>query len=152
MSGIVASGKDLVAMLRDGMLLLIAVLLIGWPQTINSILVEAGFEEGSFAGVKWKAKLTQSDKILLRAQSTIADVREQNEKLSKALSGVKSQIASAEVKEDIAKLDQLNTRLAESSAKVQAAVETTTSGERTSDSKSTSFNGDCRYLGSSLWR
>lgn len=127
LSGFVATGKDLVAMLRDGMLLLIAVLLIGWPQTINSILVEAGFEEGSFAGVKWKAKLTQSDETLLKAQATIADLREQNEKLNKALSEVKSQIASAEVKEDIAKLDQLNVRLTASSAKVQAAVETTTS-------------------------
>jgi hypothetical protein len=30
-SGLVATGKDLIAMLRDAMLLLIAVLLIGWP-------------------------------------------------------------------------------------------------------------------------
>lgn len=51
LSGIVATGKDLIAMLQDGMLLVIAVLLIGWPQTINSILVEAGFEEGSFVRV-----------------------------------------------------------------------------------------------------
>lgn len=122
-----ATGKDLVAMLRDGMLLLIAVLLIGWPQTINSILVEAGFEEGSFAGLKWKAKLTKSDATLLKALDTIADLREQNENLNNALLEVKSHVPSAEVRAYIAKLDQLNTRLAESSAKVQAAVETTTS-------------------------
>lgn len=127
LSGIVATGKDLVAMLRDGMLLLLAVLLIGWPQTINSILVEAGFEEGSFAGMKWKAKLTQSDETLLKAQAAIADLREQNSKLNNALAEVQSQIASPKVKADIAELSQLNTRVAESSAKVQAAVESTTS-------------------------
>ena len=82
LSVIATTGKDLVAMLRDAMLLLIAVLLIGWPQTINNILVEAGFEEGSFAGLKWKAKLTQSDETLLKAQATIADLIEQNEKLN----------------------------------------------------------------------
>ncbi len=65
LSEIVATGKDLVAMLRDALQLLMAVLLIGWPQTINNILVEAGFEEGSFAGVKWKAKLTKSDSASL---------------------------------------------------------------------------------------
>ena len=109
------------------MLLFMAVLLIGWPQTINSILVEAGFEEGSFAGMNWKAKLTQSDDTLLKAQATIADLREQNEKLNSALSEVKSQIASPEIKANIAKLEQLNMHLAASSARVQAAVETTAS-------------------------
>lgn len=127
LSGIVATGKDFIAMLRDGMLLLIAILLIGWPQTINSILVEAGFEEGSFAGVKWKAKLTQSDTILLKAQATIADLKEQNENLNNALLALKSQVHSPEIKADIAKLNQLNARLVESSDKVQSDVKTTTS-------------------------
>jgi hypothetical protein len=40
LSGLVAIGKDLVAMLRDTMLLLLAILLMGWPQAINSILVD----------------------------------------------------------------------------------------------------------------
>lgn len=127
LSGLVATGKDFVAMLRDAVLLLLAILLIGWPQTINSILVDAGFEEGSFAGMKWKAKLTQSDDTLLRAQATIADLKDQNDKLNKALSEVKSLVGSAEVKANIAQLEQLNTQLVASSAKVQAAVETTAS-------------------------
>jgi hypothetical protein len=126
-SGLVATGKDLIAMLRDAMLLLIAVLLLAWPQTINSILVAAGFEEGSFAGVKWKAKLTQSDDTLLKAQSTIADLTDQNSKLSAALSDLKAQVTGTETKAKIGKLEQLNTQLAANSARVQAAVETTTS-------------------------
>lgn len=126
-SGVVSTGKDLIAMLRDGMLLFIVFLLLLWPQKVNMILVDAGFEEGSFAGLKWKAKLKESDSTLLEAQATIADLREQNENLSKALMDVEADIPSEEVRADIAKLDQLNTRLAASSARVQAAVKTTTS-------------------------
>ena len=79
------------------MLLLIAVLLIGWPHVVNSILVDAGFEEGSFAGLKWKAKLTQSDDTLLKAQSTIADLTDHSN-LSAAISDLKAQITGTETK------------------------------------------------------
>jgi hypothetical protein len=127
LSGFLAAGKDLVALLRDALLLLIAVLLIGWPQTINNILVGAGFEEGSFAGLKWKAKLSQSDETLLKAQASIADLKEQNDQLNKALAQAKPQIDIPEIKANIARLDQLNTRLAASSARVQASVENVTS-------------------------
>jgi hypothetical protein len=141
LSVIATTGKDLVAMLRDAMLLLIAILLIGWPQTINNILVEAGFEEGSFAGLKWKAKLTQSDETLLKAQATIADLIDQNEKLNSALSEVNSRADSAEVKENIAKLNKLNTYLTASSARVQAAAEKTTSANATLIQKAQSATG-----------
>src|SRR6266568_1641393 len=83
------TGKDVVTLLRDAMLLLMAVLLVKWPGTFNNILVNAGFEEGSFAGLKWKKKLSQSDTELVSAQSTIADLKVQNEKLTKALADAK---------------------------------------------------------------
>jgi len=126
-SEFVNTGKDLVAMMRDFILLLLAVLLLAWPQAINSILVEAGFEEGSFAGLKWKAKFSESDAALLTAQATIDDLREQNEKLNNALSDVKNLITNPKKKEEIASLEQLNIRISENSQKVQAAVNTTTS-------------------------
>ncbi|MCG8343847.1 MAG: hypothetical protein MI685_01650 [Chlorobiales bacterium] len=127
MSKIVATGKDLIAMLRDGTLLLFALLLIGCPQQINKILEEAGFEEGSFAGMKWKSKLAQSDEALLEAQATITDLKEQNTRLSKTLAGVRSQVTSTKDKQNIAELSKLNNRIAETSAKVQAVVTSTTS-------------------------
>lgn len=47
---IIALGKDLVALLRDGALFLLAVLLIAFPTQFNTILVNAGFEEGRIVG------------------------------------------------------------------------------------------------------
>jgi len=89
--------------------------------------MKAGFEEGSFAGLKWKAKFSESDAALLTAQATIADLREQNEKLNNALAEVKTQIASPQVREEIADLEQLNTKISENSQRVQAAVKMTIS-------------------------
>ena len=49
--------KNLFALLRDIALAALAVLLLVFPTTFNDRLTQAGFEEGSFAGLKWKAKL-----------------------------------------------------------------------------------------------
>jgi len=86
LAGLIATGKDLVALLRDALLLLLGMLLLLWPASINSMLVAAGFEEGSFAGLQWKARLTQSDGSLVKAQALIADLKDQNLRLGQALS------------------------------------------------------------------
>lgn len=123
MSGLSATGKDLVAMLRDGLLLVMAVLLLSVPETFNAILARAGFEEGSFAGIKWRKQLTESDDALLKAQATIADLKDQNDKLSKALSDTKAQVTSPDTKEYIAQLEQMNARVATASEDTQATVQ-----------------------------
>ena len=59
-SGAIAVWKDLVSLLRDSGLLLLVVLLVAFPTTLNSVLVKAGFEEGSFVGFKWKSIVNMS--------------------------------------------------------------------------------------------
>jgi hypothetical protein len=73
-------------------------------------------------GLEWEANLTKSDDTLIKAQSIISDLKDQNDKLNKALSEVKSHIDNAEVKANIAKLEQLNTQLIASTEKVQVSV------------------------------
>ena len=121
-SAIVALGKDLVAMLRDGVLLLLAILLLVWPQAINNVLVAAGFEEGSFAGLKWKARLSGADAALVKAQTAIADLKEQNDKLSQTLAEVQSGLSDPKLKADITAVGRSNSEVAESAATAQASV------------------------------
>jgi hypothetical protein len=122
-SGWVATGQDLVAMLRDAALLLMAILLIGWPNTINQILSDAGFEEGSIAGLKWKKHLEQSDDSLVKAKSIIADLRHQNDTLSKVISDLKNYTSNTELKEKIKNIEQLNTQVVASVDKAKSSVE-----------------------------
>jgi hypothetical protein len=73
----VTVAKDITATARDAALLLLGLLLIAFPSTFNGILVSAGFEEGSIAGMKWKSKLQSSDQALKVATSKIAELRKQ---------------------------------------------------------------------------
>lgn len=120
LAGLIATGKDLVALLRDALLLLLGMLLILWPAAINGMLVAAGFEEGSFAGLQWKAKLTQSDGSLVKAQALIADLKDQNERLNQALSQARAQGASPTP--DGASLERINQTLAAKTERVQSAL------------------------------
>ncbi len=124
-SDLVAVGKDLVALLRDSALLLLAVLLIALPATFNDILQKAGFEEGSVVGFKWKTKLVESDAALKEAQATITNYKEQNEQLTKALAEAQKQSNSASLKEHLAKLTENNTQLNIASSSVAASLEAT---------------------------
>jgi len=54
-------------------------------QEVQRHPCERRFEEGSFAGLKWKKKLSRADTELVNAPSKIAGVRMQNDKLAKAL-------------------------------------------------------------------
>jgi len=83
-SRFIAVGKDLVSLLRDAALFLLAVLLVAFPIQFNSILVDAGFEEGSLVGFKWKSKLVESNRPLQDAQATISDLQTKNDDLRPA--------------------------------------------------------------------
>jgi hypothetical protein len=89
-SAVVSLGKDAVALLRDGALFVLAALLIVFPNTFNAILVNAGFEEGSVVGFKWKSKLVESDRTLQKAKATIDELQGKNDQLVAALAEAKS--------------------------------------------------------------
>jgi hypothetical protein len=117
--------KDLVTLLRDGLLLLIGVLLVLWPSQFSELLVRAGFEEGSVVGFKWKGKLVDTDQALKEANATITDLRTQNEKLAKELSTAQPKSDDPAAKERIAKLQQDNRKLNEAANQVESKAQVT---------------------------
>jgi hypothetical protein len=118
-------GKDSVALLRDGSLFVLVLLLLFFPSTFNSLLSNAGFEEGSFVGFKWKPKLLDSDKALKEAQGLITDLKEQNDKLSKALGDAQGKINDPALNEQYAKLEESNKQLNIASSQVEQSVAST---------------------------
>jgi hypothetical protein len=118
-------GKDLVALLRDLALFVLALLLLVFPSTFNNVLSSAGFEEGSFVGFKWKPKLLDSDAALKEAQALITDLRDQNGKMAKALNEVQNKTNDPALKEQLAKLEEANKQLSAASTKVENSVATT---------------------------
>lgn len=117
--------KDLVALVRDTFLLALVVLLLAFPTTFNSLLVSAGFEEGSIVGFKWKAKLVESDQALKEAQANITDLTTQNEKLSKALADAQAKSNDPSEKLLLTEIEEENKKIKLASAKVEANVQVT---------------------------
>lgn len=95
----IAIGKDLFALLRDSSLFLLALLLIFFPVKLNSVLTNAGFEEGSIVGFKWKKQLVDTDDALKSAKATIEALQEQLKQANDALANVVVAVPSGELKQ-----------------------------------------------------
>ena len=122
---LIASGKDLVALLRDSALFILALLLLVFPASFNTLLTKAGFEEGSLVGFKWKSKLVESDAALKEARAAITDLKGQLDKTSQALADAQTKLNEPDLKEKLAKLQEENKQLNASSSKVESSVSNT---------------------------
>lgn len=122
-AGLVGLAKDLVAVLRDGSLFLLALLLIVFPTHFNTILVNAGFEEGSVVGFKWKSKLRDSNEALEQAQAALTQLQAKNDELVAALrdAGQAGQ-GDAKLAERLQVLERENEALKSSSVSAQTRV------------------------------
>src|SRR6266700_4918387 len=124
-AGLVSLGKNLLALLRDAALFVLALLLLVFPTSFNTVLTNAGFEEGSLAGFKWRGKLVASDSALKDAQATITKLKEQVDKSSQALHNAEAKVNDPVVKAELNKTEMENKQLDTASSKVQESVNTT---------------------------
>jgi hypothetical protein len=118
-------GKDLVALLRDTALFILAMLLVIYPESVNRILVKAGFQEGSLAGFTWKSNLLDSNSSLEEAQATLSTLRAENKKLLDALAEANGKLVDPALQARVADLTKQNVALMTSTAKVQDSVSAT---------------------------
>ena len=118
----ISIGKDLISLLRDGALFLLAVLLVAFPVKLNSMLVDAGFKEGSVAGFKWQSSLVNSNQALEEAQAKITELQKENNNQVKALAEARALLTDPALKQRIAKLEKDNVSQKESTGLVQDSV------------------------------
>jgi hypothetical protein len=118
----VAIAKDVFALLRDFALFSVAILLLVFPATFNSVLTNAGFEEGSFAGLKWKRQFYDTDTALRTAQDTITSLQAQNWELLKAIAESKAGTPDLKRQDELAKLQSASRATTEAAKQVQASV------------------------------
>jgi len=112
-------------LLRDSTLFLLLILLIVFPATFNSVLVSAGFQEGSIAGFKWSKEYIDSNDKLETAQVTITGLQEQNNQLVDALDAANSKLQDSDLKSKIENLAIENQVLKDKTEMVQLTVSNT---------------------------
>lgn len=119
----VTVAKDITATARDAGLLLLGILLIVFPSTFNGILVSAGFEEGSFAGMKWKSKLQNSDEALKVATGKIAELQRQLMTNQELLKKAQSRIENPGLAAQVERIVEGNKAIDKSASAVQKSSE-----------------------------
>lgn len=126
-STLVSTGKDLIAFLRDFLLIIVFIALLLFPQAFNDILVRAGFEEGSIVGMKWKKGFTTSDIALKEAERTITVQLKQIDSMTNLLAEAKKQINNPELKKKITEMQIKSTELKKETKLTQLSVNKTIS-------------------------
>lgn len=121
----ISIGKDFISLLRDGALFLLAILLVAFPVQFNSILVDAGFKEGSLAGFKWESSLLDSNQALEEAQAKISELQRENNEQVKALAEARASLTDSALKQRITKFEKDNIALKEQTVEVQNSVSQT---------------------------
>ena len=124
---VVALGKDVISILRDGALFFIAILLLVFPEQFNTLLVNAGFEEGSVVGFTWKSKLIDSTDALEQAEITIADLQNKNDELLETITDLSSGSTDPQLKTRVSDLtnevEQLKSATKTAQGTVKLAIE-----------------------------
>lgn len=118
----IAVGKDIFALLRDGSLFLLAILLLFFPAKLNDVLTNAGFEEGSIVGFKWKARLVETDDALKAANATIESLQAQLKQANDTLAAANAAVPTGELKERIQRAEQAGRDVAAASDRATDAV------------------------------
>lgn len=118
----IATAKDLFGLLRDFAIGALVTLLLIFPTAVNNRLTEAGFEEGSFAGLKWRAKFVESDAGLKEARVNINDLRAQLNLTTDKLKDAAARINDPKFKVDVTSLDTKSKSLSAAAAKVESSV------------------------------
>lgn len=110
--------KDFLSVSRDTILLLLFLFLIFFPNTINRILVNAGFTEISVMGATWKQKaldskqLADSSRLLAETAGTqMEEMQNRLDSISKKLVAIAQSTNNPEVHKIAAAIDSSKLKL-----------------------------------------
>jgi hypothetical protein len=123
-------GKDLFGLLREIAIVAALLIFLIAPEHVNSLLVKAGFTEGSIGGFKWEKLRDQAEKAKVEAASagkTIAQVEEELKATRKQLEELSRRAQDPTVKTDI---QDLSAQIKMSEQKTAAADNTLKSSVR----------------------
>ena len=121
----VAVAKDVFSLIRDVLIGAAVFLLLVFPSTFNTVLSNAGFEEGSFAGLKWKRSFFDTDRALQTAQNTITQLQQDRDRLSEALKQQAVTASDPKKREEIANIQTKSEQIGQAAQQVQTSVNAT---------------------------
>ena len=99
--------KDVVSALRDGVLIILFVLLIFAPTTIKDRLVSAGFTKGSIGGFEWEAQIKSAAEQTKTVGNTVGQATENYSRLIERLSELEKKVTDPTVRAEVKNLGEV---------------------------------------------
>jgi hypothetical protein len=97
-AGALQSVQTAINIARDGLFLIIIVMLLFLPRTVNRILSDAGFARASMFGFEWEKKLDESAKQTEAAQQEVERLHSELGQYATRIDQVASSVAQPAVK------------------------------------------------------
>lgn len=119
---VISSGKDLLALLRDLFIFMLALCFLIYPAMLNDRLQKAGFESGDFLGLKWKNSLSSTYSALNDAKALNNTLQLQNDSLVHFINTLKADSMSPHVVQQITDINKWNTKINDSSKKQRSNI------------------------------
>jgi hypothetical protein len=124
-SNVLSRCKDLVAVLRDGFVLMLAVYAVFNFDTVKTALADSGISEFEGFGVKIKtlnAQITINDKKLIDANANIADLQEELSAARSTIDLLKTNVSDQATTQKLESLDASIVRTTERSESLQQSM------------------------------
>ncbi len=118
-------GKEISALLKELILLVLFLLLLVWPESFNSLLTRAGFEEGSVVGFKWKKQLDATNNDLSGAKQVIEDLTSRLNAANEAMKKAYTETSDAALKKELEALLDKNKEASQAASATGASIANT---------------------------
>ncbi len=119
--GIIEQLKGLVTFLREAVIVLVLILLLLFPRTINSILTKAGFTQASIAGFTWQRELEAAVQTTQDANQSVAKLEGELQNTSAQLEQLRTAADTPPAVRD--RISTLSARLERSQSETRAVKE-----------------------------
>ena len=138
--------QQAVTFFRDFMIVLLFLCLLVFPAVINDRLVDAGFDEGSFAGLRWKGRVERSNGELTEAKTQIGALRRRLKVTQASLLAVQSRMPEVAVP-NLAQIRLENARVEQTSgASLRSIQQTISTNERIVSRGTEALDDDARWV------
>jgi septal ring factor EnvC (AmiA/AmiB activator) len=88
--GIIEQLKGLVTFLREAIIVIVLILLLVFPTTVNSVLTKAGFTQASIAGFTWQRELEAAVQTTQDANQSVSKLENELQSTSAELEQIRT--------------------------------------------------------------
>lgn len=121
----ISASKDIIAMIKDILALLLLGFILIYPEKFKNYLISAGVTKVSWGGVEWQPQLSKADISLKDANLTIGTLSHRLDSSMNLLSRISESTSNESLKKEIDTLNNKNEKVLSETQIAQTAIKQT---------------------------